>query len=139
MYGILCTLSPKRMAQLETEPDLVEEIIEAIGEDGIPGGLELQKTWHALDILVCGGDDGKPLSSALIGRGGQALGPSLSFAPAQVLSVETVVSITRTTLDELQATLNEMSGIIDACARWEHSRALDRRIARFMAKRIDPK
>ena len=93
MYGILCTLSPKRLAQIVEEPDLVEEIVEAISDEEIPGSLELQKAWHALDLLLCDGEDGSTLSPAMVGRGGQAIGPSLSFSPAHILSSETVQKI----------------------------------------------
>jgi tRNA A37 N6-isopentenylltransferase MiaA len=51
--------------------------------------------------------------------------------------VDEVYNITKSTMETLQKTLNEMSRIIKDCAQWEHSKVLDKRIADFMKREID--
>jgi hypothetical protein len=46
--------------------------------------------------------------------------------------IDKVLNITESTLDGIQDKLNEMNSIIRACEKWEHSKALDRRITKFL-------
>jgi hypothetical protein len=70
--AIICSLSAKRRALLEEDPEVLQELLDARHETDIPGLLDLGPTWHALDILL--GDGKHPvLADAIVGRGGERL------------------------------------------------------------------
>ena len=93
IYGVLCTLSPKRRAQLQSEPGLLEELISARHDDSIPGLLDVGKAWDALSRMLGGADRKHAAADAVLGRTGRAFGPRLSFGPARVLEPEDVARI----------------------------------------------
>jgi hypothetical protein len=62
MHGILITLSTKRLAQLEEDPETLEDVLDARHEQPIPGLLDIGKAWDALDVMLS--DRGK---DALLG------------------------------------------------------------------------
>jgi hypothetical protein len=72
-HGILITLSPKRLAQLEQDPETLEDVVDARDETQIPGLLDLGSAWDALDVLLS--DRGKDalLGDAVLARTGRAL------------------------------------------------------------------
>jgi len=72
MDAILCSLSPKRLALVEEDPEVLGELLEARHDTDIPGLLDLGKTWHALDILLGDGKD-EVLGDALVGRTGKKI------------------------------------------------------------------
>ena len=47
MYGVMITLSPKRLAQLEGDPETLEDVLEARHDTEIPGLLDLGR----LDVV----------------------------------------------------------------------------------------
>src|SRR4051812_24826317 len=104
MYGVLITLSPKRLAQLEEDPDTLDDVLEARHETEIPGLLDVGKTWDALDVLVS--DRGKDalLGDALMARTGRELDVDGDFDTARVLGAARVAEISAK-LDALAPTL----------------------------------
>jgi hypothetical protein len=93
MHAVLCTLSAKRLAQLEEDPDLLSELLAARRETAIPGLIDVGKTWEALDILIS--DRGKEpvLRDALLARTGQKMRASGAFGPARMLAPERVAEV----------------------------------------------
>jgi Domain of unknown function (DUF1877) len=72
MDAILCSLSPKRLAMIEEDPEVVADLIDARHEDEIPGLLDLGNTWHALDVLLGEGKQAT-LGDAILARTGAKL------------------------------------------------------------------
>jgi hypothetical protein len=103
MYGVLITLSPKRLAQLEEDPDTLEEVLEARHETQIPGLLDLGKTWDALDVMLSERGKDAVLGDAVLGRSGRELAGEHSYGSARVLAPARVAEIA-TKLDALAAT-----------------------------------
>lgn len=95
MYGILITLSPKRLAQLEEDPETLEDVLEARHETEIPGLLDLGKAWDALDVLVSDRGKDAVLGDAVLARTGRQLGDDDSFGPARVLGPARVAEVAR--------------------------------------------
>jgi hypothetical protein len=93
MDTILCTLSDKRLAQLEADPDLLTELLAARRETEIPGLLDIGKTWEALDLLIS--DRGKEpvLKDAVLGRTGRKLRAAAGFGPARLLDPKRVAEV----------------------------------------------
>lgn len=72
MDVLLCSLSAKRLAMLEEDPDVLAELITARHEVEIPGLFDLGKTWHALDLIL--GEATDPLlGDAVLARSGPKL------------------------------------------------------------------
>lgn len=92
MHGVLCALSAKRRAMLEEDPELFSEVLAAREHERVPGLLDLDKSWHALDVLLGEGDD-EVLGDAILGRSGRSFGPSLSFGRPKLLEPARVAEI----------------------------------------------
>src|SRR5438874_1017486 len=103
MYGVLITLSPKRLAQLEEDPDTLEEVLEARHETQIPGLLDLGKTWDALDVMLSERGKDAVLGDAVLGRSGRELAGEHAYGSARVLAPARVAEVA-TKLDALAAT-----------------------------------
>ena len=84
MVGIVCSLSKQRRSLLEADPHLLEDAIAARRRERIPGLLDLGKAWHALDLILGGGDDAL-LGDAVMARSGQPFGPTLGYGPPRLL------------------------------------------------------
>jgi hypothetical protein len=93
MDAVLCTLSPKRLAQLEEDPDLLSELLAARRETEIPGLLDAGKTWEALDILISDRGKDPVLKDAVLARTGQKMRASSPSGPARMLAPERVAEI----------------------------------------------
>ena len=52
MHAILITMSSKRLAQIQEDPDTLADVLEARHETEIPGLLDLGTAWNALDTLL---------------------------------------------------------------------------------------
>src|SRR5688572_23362459 len=83
MDALLCTLSPKRLALIEDDPDVLTELIEARHEQQIPGLLDLGNTWHALDIMLGDGKD-EVLADALVARNGKKMKAGATHGKARM-------------------------------------------------------
>jgi hypothetical protein len=106
MYGVLITLSPKRLVQLEEDPETLEEVLEARHETPIPGLLDLGKTWDALDVMLSERGKDAVLGDAVLGRSGRALHAGAgehAYGSARVLAPARVAEISAK-LDALAAT-----------------------------------
>lgn len=94
MDAILCSLSPKRLAMLTEDPEVLSDLIEARLESEIPGLLDLGNTWHALDVLLGEGKNAI-LGDAVLIRSGEKLPGSLKarlMPPARVAEVSKVLA-----------------------------------------------
>lgn len=76
MDAILCSLSPKRLAMLEEDPEVVQDLVDARHEDEIPGLLDLGNTWHALDVLLGEGKNSILGDAILLRTGSVFPGPA---------------------------------------------------------------
>lgn len=95
MYGILITLSQKRLAQLEGDPETLEDVVDARHETAIPGLLDIGKAWDALDVLLS--DRGKDplLGDAVLARSGAKLKSAVSFEAARVIGPARVAEVAK--------------------------------------------
>ena len=103
MDALLCTLSPKRLALIEEDPDVLTELIEARAEQEIPGLLDLGNTWHALDIMLGDGKD-EVLADALVARNGKKMKAGAAHGKARMIGAARVAEIAKA-LSALPATL----------------------------------
>jgi hypothetical protein len=94
MDALLCSMSPKRLAMIEEDPEVLTELIEARHEDEIPGLLDLGNTWHALDILLGDGKD-EVLSDALVARNGKKLKAEAAHGKARMIGAGRVAEIAK--------------------------------------------
>jgi hypothetical protein len=103
MDAILCACSSKRIALLEEEPEVLQELLEARHESEIPGLLDLGKTWHALDILFGDGKDAV-LADALVARNGKKMKAAAAHGNARLIAAPRVAEIAKA-LDALPPNL----------------------------------
>jgi hypothetical protein len=92
-HGILIALSSKRLALLESEPDTLEDVVEARHEDAIPGLLDLKTYWETLDMIMSGRGRDEILGDVLLARSGKNLSVDNAFESARVLSPQRVAEI----------------------------------------------
>jgi Domain of unknown function (DUF1877) len=103
MDALLCSLSPKRLALIEEDPDVLTELLEARAEQEIPGLLDLGNTWHALDIMLGDGKD-EVLADALVARNGKKMKAGAAHGKARMIGAARVAEIA-TALQALPATM----------------------------------
>jgi hypothetical protein len=92
-HAILIALSSKRLALLESEPDTLEDVVEARHEEPIPGLLDLKTHWEVLDTIISGRGRDETLGDALLARTGKRLNVDTAFEQARVLSPQRVAEI----------------------------------------------
>jgi hypothetical protein len=85
MNGLLCTLSAKRLALIQDDPEIFEELVESRHEE-IPGLLDLGNTWDALDLLLSERGRDELLGDSILARKGQKLRAKGAYAPPRVLT-----------------------------------------------------
>jgi hypothetical protein len=90
---------------LEEEPELLLDVIEARHRERIPGLLDLDKAWHALDLML-GADEDDLLGDAVLARSGKKFGPEISYGRGRLLSASRVAKVSRA-LDALAESLVE--------------------------------
>ncbi|MEO6772339.1 MAG: DUF1877 family protein [Kofleriaceae bacterium] len=95
MYGVMITLSPKRLTQLESDPETLEDVLEARHETEIPGLLDLGVTWDALDVILSDRGKDAVLGDAVLGRSGRPLAVEGSFQSARVLDAKRVAEVAK--------------------------------------------
>ena len=89
MDAILCSLSPKRLAMIQEDPEVVTDLVDARHESEIPGLLDLGNTWHALDVILGEGKNAL-LGDAVLARTGEKLPGAAKaklLAPARVAEI----------------------------------------------------
>jgi hypothetical protein len=106
-HGILIALSSKRLALLESEPDTLEDVVEARHEDAIPGLLDLKTYWESLDMIMSGRGRDEVLGDALLARSGKNLSVDNAFEQARVLSPQRVAEVAAKLGELPVATLKE--------------------------------
>ena len=92
-HAILIALSPKRQALLESEPETLEDVVEARHEEPIPGLLDLQTHWETLDTLISGRGRDEVLGDALLARTGKRFNAGDAFEQAKLLSPQRVAEV----------------------------------------------
>ena len=92
-HGILIALSSKRLALLESEPDTLEDVVEARHEDKIPGLLDLGTHWETLDTVLSGRGRDELLGDVLLARSGKPLAVDNAFELAMVLAPQRVAEV----------------------------------------------
>lgn len=92
-HGILIALSAKRLALLESEPETLEDVVEARHEDAIPGLLDLKTLWEPLDMIMSGRGRDEVLGDALLARTGKRMSVDNAFEQARVLSPQRVAEV----------------------------------------------
>ncbi len=102
MYGVIITLSPKRLAQVEADPETLEDVVEARHETAIPGLLDLGVTWDALDVIYSDRGKDAVLGDAVLGRSGRKFELEGPFQSARLLGPARVAEIAAR-LDKLDA------------------------------------
>lgn len=89
MDAILCSLSAKRLAMIEEDPEVVQDLLDARHESEIPGLLDLGNTWHALDVLLGEGKNAVLGDAVLLRTGNRLPGAAKArlLQPARVAEV----------------------------------------------------
>ena len=70
-HAILIALSAKRQTLLESEPETLEDVVEARHDEPIPGLLDLNTHWETFDTLLSGRGRDEILGDALLARSGK--------------------------------------------------------------------
>ncbi|HEY3804823.1 MAG TPA: DUF1877 family protein [Kofleriaceae bacterium] len=89
MFGILITLSAKRLAVLQEEPETLMDVVEAREEEEIPGLLDIGNAWDALDFILSERGKDDLLGDAVLGRSGKKFGDGSArvLGPARVTEI----------------------------------------------------
>ena len=95
MYGILCTLSPKRLTQLAEDPEVLEDVLDAREDEEIPGLLDVGKVWDALDLILSDRGKDAVLGDVVLARTGKKLYVESSFENARVLAPDRVAEVAK--------------------------------------------
>ena len=95
LYGVMITLSPKRLAQIETDPDTLDDVLEARHETEIPGLLDLGVTWDALDVMLSDRGKDPVLGDAIMGRTARELDMEGDYESARVIEAKRVAEIAK--------------------------------------------
>ena len=98
-HGILISLSSKRLALLESDPETLEDVVEARHEDAIPGLLDLKTHWETLDMIVSGRGRDEVLGDTFIARSGKDLSVDNAFEQARVLQPQRVAEVAQKLTD----------------------------------------
>ena len=91
--GVLCTLSDKRLRQIEESPELLGELMEARLEVEVPGLLDVADKWDALDYLLSDRGREPVLGDAILARSGRAIGKDTGHGKARILTAVRVVEV----------------------------------------------
>ncbi len=95
MYGILITVSAKRLAQIEGDPDTLEDVVEARHDTEIPGLLDIGKAWDALDVILSDRGRDALLGDAVLARSGRPIGEDGVFESARLLAPARVAEVAK--------------------------------------------
>jgi hypothetical protein len=91
MHAILITMSTKRLAQCQEDPETLADVVEARHETEIPGLLDLGTAWSALDAMLSDGGKDGVLGDAILARSGEPFDSDFKSArllvPARVAEI----------------------------------------------------
>ena len=104
MHGVLISCSPKRLSQLQEDPETLDDVLEARHDTKIPGLLDIGSAWDALDVIVSERGKDALLGDAIIGRSGSELDVDGDFESARLLAPPRVAEVA-TKLEGLAATV----------------------------------
>ena len=94
MHALLITMSSKRLALIQEDPDALSDVVEARHEQEIPGLLDLGTAWNALDALLSEGGKDTVLGDAVLARSGEPF--DSDFKSARLLAPARVAEIAKT-------------------------------------------
>jgi hypothetical protein len=94
MHALLITMSAKRLAQIQADPDTLADVVDARHETEIPGLLDLGTAWSALDALLSEGGKDTILGDAVLARSGEPF--DSDFKSARLLPPARVAEIAKT-------------------------------------------
>lgn len=103
-HAILIALSSKRLALLESEPETLEDVVEARHDEPIPGLLDLRTHWETLDTLVSGRGRDEVLGDAFLARTGKRMSGETAFEQVKILTPQRVTEVAQK-LGEVPKTL----------------------------------
>lgn len=92
-HAILISLSAKRLTLLESEPETLEDVVEARHDEPIPGLLDLKTHWETLDLLLSGRGRDELLGDVLLARTGKRFDAGDAFEQAKLLSPPRVAEV----------------------------------------------
>jgi hypothetical protein len=95
MHGVLITLSPKRLAQIEEDPETLDDVLDARHETEIPGLLDVGKVWDALDVIISERGKDAILGDALLARTGRPIGNDQSIESCRLLEPPRVAEVAK--------------------------------------------
>ncbi len=133
-HGILIALSSKRLALLESEPDTLEDVVEARHEDVIPGLLDLKTYWETLDTIMSGRGRDEVLGDALLARSGKTLEVDTAFEQARVLSPQRVAEVAAKLAELSTATIKERAQQLGKSKEMDQLLALYKQIQALYAE-----
>lgn len=133
-HGILIALSSKRLALLESEPEILEDVIEARHEDAIPGLLDLKTDWETLDMVISGRGRDEVLGDVLLARSGKDLSVDNAFEQARVLAPQRVAEVAAKLADLPAATVRERAQQLGKTKNLDHLIALYSQIVTLYAE-----
>jgi hypothetical protein len=91
MHLVICTLSPKRAALLEEDPELWTEI--CTSREPVPGLLRIGKAWEALAQIVAPWDAGGGLAALFRASAGVSFGPQGALRHPRRLEPDEVTAL----------------------------------------------
>jgi hypothetical protein len=94
MHGILISCSQKRISQLESDPETLEDVVDARTETQIPGLLDLGSSWDALDLLLSARGKDPVLGDAVLARSGREL-EDVAFEEARLIPPPRVAEVAK--------------------------------------------
>ena len=94
MHALLITMSSKRLALIQEDPDALNDVVEARHDQEIPGLLDLGTAWNALDALLSEGGKDTILGDAVLARSGDPF--DTDFKSARLLAPARVAEIAKT-------------------------------------------
>jgi hypothetical protein len=93
MHAILLTMSQKRLAQCQEDPETLADVIEARHETEIPGLLDLGTAWSQLDAILSDAGKDSVLGDAILARSGEPW--DTDFKSARLLAPARVAEIAK--------------------------------------------
>lgn len=95
MHGVLISLSPKRLAQIEEDPETLEDVLDARHDTEIPGLLDIGRVWDALDVLISARGKDDVLGDALLARTGRPIGEDPTIESCRLLIPARVIEVAK--------------------------------------------
>jgi hypothetical protein len=113
MTTILCSLSPARHEMLESDPEVLNDLLEA--RDEVPGLLDLGQTWDALDLLISQRGKDVVLGDAILARSGTKMKADAGFGNARLLKPDRVrvvaEALQKIPKDHIKKTYSQLSDL----------------------------